>query len=160
MAQGYGSAGVANIGPPEAALFPDLAALQDRLEAQGWLVRGQATFVLQGNTRFRSPYRGDGSLSPAANARNTFSTDLVLGRQLWQGAEVIVDASITRGFGLSNSTGVAAYPNNEAFRLGSTEPNFYVPRVEDYRDGRHRYGDDLLHHVRGHDLRSLKDLLT
>ena len=128
-AQGYGSAGVANIGPPEAALFPDLAAMQDRLEQQGWLLRGQATFVLQGHSRFRSPYRGDGSLSPAANARNTFSTDLLLGRKLWQGAEVIVDASITRGFGLSNSTGVAAYPNNEAFRLGSTEPYFYVPRV-------------------------------
>lgn len=27
MAQGHGSAAVANVGPPEAALFPDLAAL-------------------------------------------------------------------------------------------------------------------------------------
>ena len=128
-AQGFGSAGVANVGPPEAALFPDLAALQDRLEAQGWLVRGQATFVLQGHPRFRSPYRGDASLSPAANARNTFSTDLLLGRRLWEGAEFIVNAAITRGFGLSNSVGVAGFPNNEAFRLGSTEPNLYVPRA-------------------------------
>jgi high affinity Mn2+ porin len=129
LAQGFGSPGVPNVGPPEAALFPDLAALQDRLEEQGWLLRGQATFVLQGHPRFRSPYRGQGSLSPAANARNTFSTDIVLGRRLWEGAEFILDASITRGFGLSNSTGVAAFPNNEAFRLGSTEPYFYVPRV-------------------------------
>ncbi|MCP2682240.1 carbohydrate porin [Siccirubricoccus sp. KC 17139] len=53
----------------------------------------------------------------------------MLGRRLWQGAEVILDASVTRGFGLSNSTGVAAFPNNEAFRLGSTEPYFYVPRA-------------------------------
>jgi high affinity Mn2+ porin len=30
---------------------------------------------------------------------------------------------------LSNSTGVAAFPNNEAFRLGSTEPTFFVPRI-------------------------------
>jgi high affinity Mn2+ porin len=128
-AQGFGSSAVANVGPPEAALFPDLAALQDRLEQQGWLLRGQATFVLQGNARFRSPYRGEGSLSPAANARNTLSTDLVLGRRLWTGAEVILDASVTRGFGLSNSTGVAAFPNNEAFRLGSSEPTFFVPRA-------------------------------
>ncbi|SDB71187.1 carbohydrate porin [Belnapia rosea] len=128
-AQGYGSAAVANIGPPEAALFPDLAALQDRLEDEGWLLRGQATFILQGNTRFNSPYRGAGSLSPAANARNTLSTDLLLGRRLWRGAEVIVDASVTRGFGLSNSTGAAAFPNNEAFRLGSSEPTFFVPRA-------------------------------
>ncbi len=128
-AQGYGSAAVANVGPPEAALFPDLAALQDRLEEQGWMLRGQATFILQGHPRFSSPYRGAGSLSPAPNARNTLSTDLVLGRQLWRGAEVIVDASVTRGFGLSNSTGAAAFPNNEAFRLGSTEPTFFIPRA-------------------------------
>jgi high affinity Mn2+ porin len=126
---GFGSPGVQNIGPPEDALFPNLAALQDRLEEQGWLLRGQATFVWQGHPRFRSPYRGEGSLRPAANARNTFSSDLLLGRRLWPGAEAVIDASVTRGFGLSNSTGVAAFPNNEAFRLGTTEPNFYVPRI-------------------------------
>jgi high affinity Mn2+ porin len=127
-AQGFGSVAVPNVGSPSEALFPDIAALQDRLEQQGWLLRGQATFVLQGHPRFRSPYRGDGSLSPAPNARNTLSTDFLLGRRLWRGAEVIVDASVTRGFGLSNSTGAAAFPNNEAFRLGSTDPTFFVPR--------------------------------
>ena len=128
-AQGYASPGVPNVGPPEAALFPGLAAWQDRLEDQGWLLRGQATFILQGHPAFRSPYQGEGSLRPKAQARNTLSTDLVLGRRLWQGAEVIVDASVTRGFGLSNSTGVAAFPNNEAFRLGNTEPVLFFPRV-------------------------------
>ena len=125
----FGSAGMPNQGPPEAALFPDLAALQDRLEDQGWMVRGQATFILQGHPAFRSPYRGESSLAPVANARNTLSTDLILGRSLWQGAEVIFNPSITRGFGVSNARGLAAYPNNEAFRLGSTEPTFYVPRL-------------------------------
>jgi hypothetical protein len=107
---GYGSPGVVNVGAPEAALFPDLAALQDRLEQAGWLVRGQATFILQGHPAFRSPYRGARSLRPAANARNTLSTDLILGRRLWAGAEFVLDLSVTRGFGLSNSTGVAAFP--------------------------------------------------
>ena len=125
----FGSVGVPNVGPPEAALFPNLAALQDRLEEQGWMIRGQATFILQGHPSFRSPYRGESSLAPAANARNTLSTDLVLGRTLWQGAEVIVNTSVTRGFGLSNARGLAAFPNNEAFRLGSTDPTFYVPRA-------------------------------
>ena len=128
-AQGLGSPGAPNIGPPEAALFPFLATAQDRLEEQGWLLRGQATFILQGHPRFRSPYRGEASLSPAANARNTFSMDLVIGRRLWEGAEFIINPQVTRGFGLSNSVGAAAYPNNEAFRLGSTSPNIFVPRV-------------------------------
>ena len=128
-AEGFGSPGVPNIGPPEDALLPSLAALQDRLEEQGWLVRGQATLVLQGHPAFRSPYRGEGSLRPKAQARNTLSTDLLVGRRLWPGAEFVVDASITRGFGLSNSTGVAAFPNNEAFRLGTAEPTLFFPRV-------------------------------
>ncbi|HET8648372.1 MAG TPA: carbohydrate porin, partial [Vicinamibacteria bacterium] len=66
-------------------MLPGLAALQDRLEDQGWLLRGQATFILQGHPAFRSPYRGEASLSPAANARNTLSTDLIIGRRLWHG---------------------------------------------------------------------------
>ncbi|WP_424811980.1 carbohydrate porin [Roseococcus sp. YIM B11640] len=125
----YGSGGVANIGPPEDALIPRAAELQDRLEEQGWLLRGQATFILQGHPGFTSPYRAEGSLTPAPQARNTLSTDLILGRRLWHGAEIIVNPSVTRGFGLSNSTGVASFPNGEAFRLGTSEPNFYVPRV-------------------------------
>jgi len=93
------------------------------------MLHGQATFVLQGHPGFRSPYRGEGSLKPEASAANTLSTDLIVGRRLWHGAEAVVDVSITRGFGLSNSTGVAAYPNNEAFRLGSSEPTLFVPRA-------------------------------
>jgi high affinity Mn2+ porin len=129
VAQFFGSPAVPNIGPPTDALVPEAAAMQDRLEELGWIIRGQSTFILQGHPGFSSPYRGENSMAPAPNARNTFSTDLVLGRRLWQGAEVIVNPSITRGFGLSNSVGAAAFPNNEAFRLGSTLPYLFVPRL-------------------------------
>ncbi|MDB5378272.1 MAG: Porin [Rubritepida sp.] len=125
----FGSVGTPNIGAPEESLIPSLAAKQDRLEELGWMLRGQATFILQGQAGFPSPYRAAGSLTPAAQARNTLSTDLIFGRRLWQGADVIFNPSVTRGFGLSNSTGAAAFPNGEAFRLGTMEPNFFVPRV-------------------------------
>ncbi|WP_338665481.1 carbohydrate porin [Pararoseomonas sp. SCSIO 73927] len=111
------------------SLFPEVSAGLRALQQEGWLIHGQATFVLQGHPRFRSPYQGPGSLKPEASAANTLSTDLILGRRLWHGAEAVVDVSVTRGFGLSNSTGVAAFPNNEAFRLGSTEPTIFVPRA-------------------------------
>ena len=125
----FGSVGTPNIGAPEEALIPSLAAKQDRLEEQGWMIRGQATFILQGIAGFTSPYRAEGSLTPAAQARNTLSTDLIFGRRLWQGADIIFNPSVTRGFGLSNSTGAAGFPNGEAFRLGTTDPNFFVPRI-------------------------------
>ncbi|MCK8786777.1 carbohydrate porin [Roseomonas sp. NAR14] len=111
------------------AIFPDLEARRAALEAQGWLLGGQATAILQGNAGFASPYRAAGSLHPAPLARNTFSADITIGRRLWQGAEVVVDAQTSQGFGISNSTGVAAFPNGEAFRLGTNYLAGYFPRA-------------------------------
>ena len=53
----------------------------------------------------------------------------MLGRRLWRNAEVIAVPSLTRGFGLSNARGAAAFPNNEAFRLGSNDPYAFMSRL-------------------------------
>ena len=118
LAQHGGGLGVAAPpGPPaEAAMFPDLAARQQALEAAGWMLRGQSTFVQQVHPAFRSPYRGENSLGAGDQGRNTLSIDILVGRRLWQGAEVILDPLISRGFGLSGTRGLAAFPNGEAFR--------------------------------------------
>jgi len=126
---GSGGHSAASTATEMPAIFPGLAATQAELQDQGWLLHGQATFVLQGHPAFRSPYRDEKSLRPAAQARNTQSMDLILGRRLWAGAEFVVDAGLTRGFGLSNANGVAAFPSNEAFRLGSQNFHFSTPRV-------------------------------
>ncbi len=99
------------------------------LERQGWLLRGQMTTVVQGALRFHAPYAGPNSLSARQGFRNTESVDLVLGRRLWHDAELIAVPSLTRGFGLSNSVGVAAFPNGEAFRLGSRDPYLFMSRL-------------------------------
>lgn len=98
-------------------------------ERDGWLLRGSANFILQAHPRFRSPYRGANSLGPRGAQENTFSLDLVIGRRLWSGAELILVPQISRGYGFSNARGVAAFPNGEAFRLGSTEPVGYFTRI-------------------------------
>ncbi|MDO9707535.1 carbohydrate porin [Paracraurococcus lichenis] len=116
--------------PPEApAIFPDLAARQDALEAAGWLIRGQSTFVQQFHPSFHAPYRGENSLGAGDQGRNTLSLDIVVGRRLWEGAEVIIDPQVSRGYGLSGTRGVAAFPNGEAFRIGSDWPTIYVARA-------------------------------
>jgi high affinity Mn2+ porin len=117
------------LGEPGEALFPALDDQQRQAEAEGWLLHGQASFVEQGHPAFRSPYRGANSLQPKAMQRNTFSADLILGRRLWQGAEVIVNPEVIRGFGLSGTRGAAAFPNGEAFRIGSETPAGFVPRA-------------------------------
>ncbi len=111
------------------ALFPSLDLLQRQGEAAGWLLHGQATFVEQGHPSFRSPYVGANSMQPKAMQRNTFSADLILGRRLWEGAEVIFNPQVIRGFGLSGTRGASAFPNGEAFRVGSETPAGFIPRA-------------------------------
>ena len=111
------------------ALFPRLDAWQQAAEAAGWMLHGQATFVEQAHPRVRSPYRGTNSMQTKAMQRNTFSADLILGRRLWDGAEVVLNPQVIRGFGLSGTRGAAAFPNGEAFRIGSETPAGFVPRA-------------------------------
>lgn len=114
---------------PADAMFPRLSAAQAELEAQGWLLRGQATFIQNFHPAFRSPYAGTNSLNPGPRGRNTLSADIVLGRRLWPGAEVIFNPIVTRGYGLSGTRGVAAFPNGEAFRIGTDGPMATVARL-------------------------------
>ncbi|HYF09189.1 MAG TPA: carbohydrate porin, partial [Acetobacteraceae bacterium] len=111
------------------ALFPRAEEWLEARERESWLIHGSANFIWQAHPRFRSPYRGPNSLGPQATQENTLSLDLVLGRRLWEGAEFIMVPQLSRGFGFSNARGVAAFPNGEAFRLGSTDPIGYFTRV-------------------------------
>lgn len=114
----------------EAGVLPaDVLPLLSQLEQQGWLLHGQMTVVVQGHPRFRSPYQAAASLDPGAGARNTESLDLILGRRLWQDAEIVLVPMVTRGFGLSNTLGAASFPNGEAFRLGTREPYLSLSRA-------------------------------
>jgi high affinity Mn2+ porin len=124
----FGAPGAPNVGPPEEALWPEAAALQDRLEEEGWMIRGQSTFIFNGVPGYRARYSGGRSLSRRAQGRETFSFDLIFGRKLWEGAELIANPAVTQGYGLSNAQGIAAFPNGEAFRLGTRDPVIWLPR--------------------------------
>jgi high affinity Mn2+ porin len=104
-----GGGGVAGAAAPETA--------PERLS-----VHGQVTFVEQYHPPFPAPYTGPLSLDPGGRADETLSASLLLGARLWEGAEVYVNPELLQGFGLSNSTGIAGFPNGEAFKVGSTSP--------------------------------------
>jgi len=111
------------------ALFGGATEALDRLEQAGWLLRGQSTLTLQGKPRIRSRYRGENSLSPGAAWESTQSTDLVLGRRLWSGAEIIAVPSFTRGRGLSDARGLAAGASQEAFHGGTVGTSSSLTRL-------------------------------
>ena len=82
-------------------------------------VHGQSTFIGQYHPGFHARYTGPLSLSPNSDAEETLSASLFVGLALWQGAEFYVNPELLQGFGLSNSTGVAAFTNGEAFKVGT-----------------------------------------
>jgi high affinity Mn2+ porin len=112
-----------------ASIAQNLSQQRDDLEADGWLVHGQFTVIYQGHPEFHSPYQGSDSLTPGATARETITFGPVFGRKLWHGAELYINPEWDQGFGLNSSTGSAGVPNNEAFRVGKTDPILTIPRL-------------------------------
>ena len=95
---------------------------------QSVAVHAQATFVVQANARFRSPYQGPNSLDPDPHAKETFDLTAYFGLRPWEGAEIWVNPEIDQGFGLSNTLGAAGFPSGEAYKVGKSSPYAKLPR--------------------------------
>jgi high affinity Mn2+ porin len=89
----------------------------------------QSTFTYQGQDGFHAPYSGPNSLSPKANARETWDLTLFAGVRLWRGAELWIDPEVDQGFGLRNTLGVAGFTSGEAYKVGNVDPYFRLQRV-------------------------------
>lgn len=95
---------------------------------QSVAIHAQATFVVQANARFRSPYEGPNSLDPDPHAKETFDLTAYFGLRPWEGAEIWVNPEIDQGFGLSNTLGAAGFPSGEAYKVGKSSPYAKLPR--------------------------------
>lgn len=96
---------------------------------EDWAVHGQFTLVTQSHPALRSPYMSTNSLDPMARNNETVDLTLILGRRLWKGAEFWINPEIDQGFGLSNTLGVAGFPNGEAYKIGANAPYLRIPRA-------------------------------
>ena len=116
------------VGAAAAAEPASPPAVTEPLEAP-WNWHTQATVVAEGNTHFTAPYEGQRSLPDVNSVRETVSFDLVGGVRLWSGASMFADALVWQGFGLGNAVGLEAFPNGEAFKLGTKSPNVTMARL-------------------------------
>jgi high affinity Mn2+ porin len=95
---------------------------------QNWNWHVQNTDIVQGDPAFPARYAGANSLADG-EVKETVSLDLFLGVRLWPGAEAHVDGLVWQGFGLSRTEGIEAFPNGEAYRLGTQAPNITPARA-------------------------------
>ncbi len=89
----------------------------------------QSTLIGQGVLPFPALYSGINSLDPNGQVKDTFSFDATGDVRPWRGGEFYVDGLSWQGYGLSKTTGLAAFPNGEAYRVGKTFPDAVVARA-------------------------------
>src|SRR6476660_4508285 len=94
-----------------------------------WEIHGQTTYVHQGYPPFQAPYSGTNSLTPNAQAKETWTTSAFLGVRLWHGGEFYYNPELLQGFGLSDTTGAAGFPNGEAQKSGFLYPHYNTSRL-------------------------------
>jgi high affinity Mn2+ porin len=94
-----------------------------------WTAHAQTTIVEQWHGTFPAPYSGSNSLNPAREDKHTATLTLFLGRQVWKGAAVFYNPEFSQGTGVSNTVGVAGFPNGEATRAGANSPEYNTARL-------------------------------
>ncbi len=120
--------------PPAAINLPadSASGIKDQEEEEwkllpkGWNAHAQTTIMDDFQPGFGAPYSGPNSLGTAKDREGTITADLFLGAPLWQGAEFHADLLLWQGFGLSNSFGLEAFPNADAYKAGTTTPRFMM----------------------------------
>jgi high affinity Mn2+ porin len=98
-------------------------------QQQNWNWHVQNTDIVQGYPGFPAKYSGPNSLPDGGETRETVSLDLMAGVRLWPGAEAHVDGMMWQGYGLGHTIGIEAFPNGEAYRVGTTVPNVNLVRA-------------------------------
>jgi high affinity Mn2+ porin len=109
---------------PSQSLTKESATAQER-----WNWHFQNTAIIQGDPPFPAQYSGPNSLDSQGEIRETVTMDLFAGARLWPGTEAHVDGLMWQGFGLSQTFGVEAFPNGDAYKAGSKEPNGTLARL-------------------------------
>lgn len=92
-------------------------------------LHGQITLIEQYHPAFHSPYRGPNSLDPGSRGDETVTSTFYAGLRLWPGGQFYVDPEVDQGFGLSDTLGLAAFPNGEGSKVGSATPYFRLQQI-------------------------------
>ena len=99
------------------------------LKAETWSVFTQLTYIEQWHYGFPVAYSGPESLSNKSDAEHTFSYSLFVDRTLWRGTELVYNPEIFQGHGLSQTLGVAGFPNGEAVKSGFANLRYNTSRL-------------------------------
>jgi len=114
---------------PPAGNTAEPVTLFPHTETARWYLAGQANVVFQWHGRFPAKYSGTNSFQPDPQSANSRVETLFTGLQLSRGLEFLVDVEDATGHGLSNTLGIADFPNLDAVRPAITSSAPYFNRM-------------------------------
>jgi high affinity Mn2+ porin len=94
-----------------------------------WNLYWQATSIGQFHPAFHSPYQGQFSLLPHAEAEASITSTFFLGLRLARNTQFYFDPELAGGRGLSGTNGIANFPNGEMPRVSTATPKPYLARL-------------------------------
>jgi high affinity Mn2+ porin len=111
------------------AITLNIAFAQDTVKQERTSFHFQQTIITQYKPAFNAPYSGQNSLSPKAESQTSLTTTFFGAARLWKGAEAHFDPELSGGAGLSQTLGIAGFPNGETFRVGGVQNKIYIARM-------------------------------
>jgi high affinity Mn2+ porin len=106
---------------PEDGVPPPL--LEDR-----WNIHFQTTLITQYHPDFQAKYTGVNSMLPSEPPATAMVATIFATVKLWRGLDVVFSPELSGGSGLSQTLGVAAYPDGEVYRVGNPMPSYIIGR--------------------------------
>ncbi len=94
------------------------------VRSQNWNWHAQNTDIVQGDPGFPAKYSGPNSLNSKGEIQETVTADLYAGVRLWPGGAAYMDFLMWQGFGLSQTFGIEDFPNGDAYKAGTQDPNY------------------------------------
>ncbi|MDP9048318.1 MAG: carbohydrate porin, partial [Bacteroidota bacterium] len=89
----------------------------------------QQTIITQYKPAFNAPYTGQNSLLTKEEIQSSITTTFFGVTRLWKGAEAYFNPELSGGAGLSQTLGIAGFPNGETFRVGGVQNKIYIARL-------------------------------
>jgi high affinity Mn2+ porin len=99
-------------------------------ETSPFWISGQGNSIFQWHPRFSAQYSGPNSFEHASEQAASVVLTLYTGLQLTRTTEALVDVESAGGSGLSQTLGLAGFPNGDATRSPSLKETPYFARAE------------------------------
>jgi high affinity Mn2+ porin len=120
--------GIARIDFAQAPVKKDTAE-HETVKEDRYSFHFQQTIITQYKPGFKAVYSGQNSLLSKVETQSSITSTFFGAARLWKGASAYFNPELSGGSGLSQTLGVAGFPNGETFRVGGVQNKIYIARL-------------------------------